>query len=344
MGVDIRELVTHKTVTFDDLANKPLAFDAFNIIYQFLASVRQADGTPLMDSNGNVTSHLSGLFYRNTKFLEAGIKPIYVFDGKPPQFKRTELIERQMRKEKAEKELEKAAELEKWKEVKKLAKQTIRLTDAMIEESKELLRAMGIPIVQAPSEGEAQAAYMAANGYAYASVSQDYDSLLFGAPRLIRNLSITGKRHHVRGGIIEIKPEEVILDDVLKTLGITRKQLIWLGILIGTDFNEGVKGIGPKKGLKIVKECKSIDDVIRIVYEKKGYEFIEDVKSIEQFFLNPPKTNKFKTEWREINKEKIIKILVDAHNFSYDRIMSTIEKLNRIQTEINKQTGLAEFM
>jgi len=240
--------------------------------------------------------------------------------------------------------MERAAELEKWKEVKKLAKQTIRLTDIMIEESKVLLKAMGIPIVQAPSEGEAQAAYMAANGYAYASVSQDYDSLLFGAPRLIRNLSITGKRHHIRGGVIEIKPEEVILNDALKALGITRDQLIWLGILVGTDFNEGVRGIGPKKGLKIVKESKTIDDVIKIVNEKKGYVFPEDINSVYQFFLNPPTTDKFKTEWREVDDKKIVKLLVDVHDFSYDRIMSTIKKLKTIQNEIGKQTGLPDIM
>lgn len=344
MGVNIHDIVEGKTITFDDLMNKPLAFDAFNIIYQFLASVRQPDGTPLMDSKDRVTSHLSGLFYRNAKFLDNSIKPIYVFDGKPPEFKRITIEERKERKEKAEKELEKAMELEEWKEVEKLAKQTIRLTDEMIEESKKLLRAMGIPIVQAPSEGEAQAAYMAAKGYAYASVSQDYDSLLFGAPKLIRNLSITGKRHHVRGGVIEIKPEEIDLQEVLTTLEINRDQLIWLGILVGTDFNEGVKGIGPKKGLKIVKQCKSLDDVIRTVKEMKEYVFPEDVESIYKFFLNPPVTDDFKLEWKEVDEEKIIKILVDEHDFSYDRVVNTLEKLKKIQKEIGKQTSLSDFM
>ena len=344
MGVNIKDIVEGKNISFEDLSKKPLGFDAFNMIYQFLASIRQYDGTPLVDSKDRTTSHLSGLFYRNTKFLEAGIKPVYVFDGKPPKFKTDTIKERQERKRKAEKELDKARELDQWSEIKKKSQQTIKLNDEMIEESKKLLKAMGIPVVQAVGEGEAQAAQMAKEGYVYSAVSQDYDSLLFGAPKLIKNLSITGKRHHVRGGIIDIKPEELELEKILNTLNISREQLIWLGILVGTDYNSGVKGIGAKKGLKIVQECRNIDDVMKIVKEKKDYVFDEDIESITEYFLNPPATKDFNLKWDEANEKSIIQILVDEHDFSYDRVESTIKKLKNCQTEINKQAAISDFM
>ncbi len=343
MGVNIKDIVEKKTIRMEDLSKKPVVFDGFNILYQFLASVRQYDGTPLTDSKNRITSHLSGLFYRNNKFLEAGIKPIYVFDGKPPDFKRMTLEKRQQRKSEAEKKFIEATDLGEIEQMQKLAKQKIRLTTSMIEEAKELLTAMGIPIVQAPSEGEAQAAYMAKEGYAYASVSQDYDSLLFGAPKLIRNLSITGKRHHIRGGTIDIKPEVIELNQVLETLNITREQLIWLGILIGTDFNEGVKGIGPKKGLKIVKECKNIEQVKEKAWEAKKYQFPEDIENVQQFFLNPPTTDDFKLKWKIINKNKTMELLVEEHDFSEDRIESSINKIENIQQENNKQKDISDF-
>ena len=344
MGVDIRKIVAGEKIGIDKLKNKTLAFDAFNMTYQFLASVRQYDGTPLMDSNNNITSHLSGLFYRNAKFIEQGLKLIYVFDGVPPEIKHRILRQRKQRKQKAAKELEKAIEKEQLDKMRKLSRQTLKLTDEMIYEAKILLRAMGIPVVEAPSEGEAQAAFMAMKGYAYASVSQDYDSLLFGAPRLIRNLSITGKRRHVRGGMINIEPEQIILASALKQMKISRKQLIWLGILVGTDFNEGVKGIGPKKGLKIVQQCTSLEQVIKTVRYKKEYDFPEDVKQIYNFFMNPPVTENFDIRWPQVDQNQVIKLLVDKHDFSYDRIKSALEKVCSATKQARTQGALTDYL
>lgn len=344
MGVNIKDIVEFNSITFDDLSGKPVAFDGFNVLYQFLASVRQADGTPLMDSKGNITSHLSGLFYRNLKFLEAGIKPIFVFDGKPPKFKRMTLDSRYERKQKAEKQYEIAHGEGDIEAMRKAAVQKLRLTEEMVQESKLLLKAMGIPIVQAPSEGEAQAAYMAMNGYAYASVSQDYDSLLFGTPRLVRNLSITGKRHHVRGGIIEIKPEEIELKKLLSDLQITREQLIMLGMLVGTDYNEGITGIGPKKGLKIAKECRTLRDMVGTVRELKGYEFPEDVEEIFNFFMEPTCTEDFNLKWEDVNVQKVVELLVEDHDFTHERIISSLEKIAGSQKEGRKQSGIMDFV
>lgn len=240
MGVPIGDLVPRKEIDLENLYGKKIAIDALNAIYQFLSTIRQRDGTPLMDSKGRITSHLSGLFYRTINLMEAGIKPAYVFDGKPPEFKRKELEKRREAREEAELKWKEALAKGNLEEARKYAQRATKVNEMLIEDAKKLLQLMGIPIIQAPSEGEAQAAYMASKGDVYASASQDYDSLLFGAPRLIRNLTITGKRKMPGKDVyVEIKPELVVLDEVLKELKITREKLIELAILVGTDYNPG---------------------------------------------------------------------------------------------------------
>ncbi|MEM4441430.1 MAG: flap endonuclease-1, partial [Ignisphaera sp.] len=252
MGVNLKDIIPSSCrQEVDDLkalAQRVIALDAYNALYQFLAAIRQPDGTPLMDSKGNVTSHLSGLFYRTINLMEYGIKPIYVFDGKPPELKREELERRRTRKEKALEMAVKAYSEGLKKEAAKYAVQALYLTEPMVRNAKKLLEAMGVPYVEAIGEGEAQAAYIAKKGLAWGTGSQDYDSLLFGAPRLVRNLTITGKRKLPGKDIyVEIKVEVIELDKLLKALSITREQLIDVAILIGTDYNpDGVEGIGPK--------------------------------------------------------------------------------------------------
>jgi flap endonuclease 1 (EC 3.1.-.-) len=245
-----------REVQLSELKGKKVSIDAYNAIYQFLTAIRQPDGTPLMDSQGRVTSHLSGIFYRTISLLEEGVIPIYVFDGKPPELKAQELERRRKIKEEAEKKLEKAKEEGETKELKKYSQMATRLTNDMAEEGKRLLEAMGIPVVQAPSEGEAEAAYLCSQGYTWAAASQDYDSLLFGANKLIRNLTLTGKRKLPKKDVyVEIKPELIELEDLLKKFGITREQLVDIGILIGTDYDpDGIKGIGPSYCSKNNKE------------------------------------------------------------------------------------------
>lgn len=344
MGIQLKDLLVKKEIDINYLKGKTVAVDAYNIMYQFLSSIRQYDGTPLMDSEGNITSHLSGLFYRNINFLETGILPVYVFDGKPPEFKITTLKGRKERKIAAKEKMRIALKKGSFAEARKYAQQVSRLTDEMIKEGKELLLAMGIPVIQAPSEGEAQASWMAKENVVYGVVSQDIDSLLFGAPRLIRNLSVTGKRKMLgQNRYVSISPEIIELEIMLKGLGITQEQLIWIGILIGTDFNNGVRGVGPKTALKIVKEHNHLNSIIKYIEKKYDYVFEEDPFKIEKFFLDPPITKDYDMNFKSPDKKKLIKILCERHEFGEIRIENALARLSKEVETKGKQKSLFEF-
>ncbi len=343
MGVNIRELVEPVAVeiSFESLSKKAIALDAYNMLYQFLATIRQRDGTPLMDSRGNITSHLNGLFYRTTNLLEYGIKVVYVFDGKPPEHKAKELERRMRARLEAEKKYIEALERGEVEEARIYAQQASRLTTPMVEDAKKLLTYMGVPVVQAPSEGEAQAAFMAARGDVWAAGSQDFDSLLFGSPRLVRNLAITGKRKLPRKEVyVEVKPELIELETLLKAHGITREQLVVIGILVGTDYApEGVRGIGVKKALKLVKELRDPERVFKAV------EWTHDIppEEIFRYFLNPEVTDKYRLEWRPPNREAIIKLLVNEHDFSQERVENALERLEKAYRTHFKQASLESW-
>jgi len=218
MGVNIGDLFKEEKISFSDLSDNVIAIDAYNVLHQFLASIRQRDGTPLKNSSGEITSHLSGLFHRTANLVEARIKPVYAFDGKPHPLKAKTIEDRHKRKVIAEKEWKEALEAGDLEKAKSKAQQTSRLTDEMIQQSKQLLTALGIPYVQSPSEGESQASYMVKKGDAYAVGSQDYDCLLVGSPRLVRNLTSADKRKLPGKEVVELyltapagrinKPEE----------------------------------------------------------------------------------------------------------------------------------------
>jgi len=326
MGVKLVDILKSEEISIEQCSNKIIAIDAYNAIYQFLSSIRQYDGTPLMDSKGRITSHLSGLFYRTAKLMENNIKPVFVFDGKHPDFKTSEQERRREVREEAMTEWKRALSKGDYENAKKYAKASSIITTEIIEQSKIIVEAMGIPIVQAPSEGEAQAAVMVQKGLCYAAASQDYDSLLFGAPILIRNLSITGKRKVFGRGYVQINPEKIELQKNLENLGITRDQLIVMGILIGTDFDPGgIKGIGPKKALSIVKKYNNIDDVFKEV----GWNFKTPYEKIFDFFKTPPYKDPENMEFKEPDDEKIKKILCDEYEFSVDRIEKVLNELKK---------------
>ncbi|RLF17022.1 MAG: flap endonuclease-1 [Thermoprotei archaeon] len=341
MGVNLGELVIRKPITFEVLQGKVIAIDAYNALYQFLAIIRQPDGTPLMDSRGNITSHLSGLLYRTINLLEKGIKPVYVFDGKPPEMKDLEILRRTKIKEEAMKRYEEALKRGDIVEARKYAQRALRLTEPMVNDAKELLDLMGIPWVQAPSEGEAQAAYMTQKGDAWATASQDYDSLLFGTPRLVRNLTISGRRKMPGKDVyVEIKPELIDLNESLKALGISREQLIDIAILLGTDYNpDGVKGVGPKRALRLIKTYGSLEKVLPIV---KG-EFPVDPLKIKEFFLNPDVTDNYVIEWREPDVQKIKEFLCKEHDFSEERVERAVRRLEKAIRQIRTQSSLEEW-
>jgi flap endonuclease-1 len=344
MGVDLGDLAVKNTISLQSLSGKVIAIDAFNILYQFLASIRQEDGTPLSDFRGNVTAHLSGLFYRNAKLLEAGMRPVYVFDGKAHRFKEKEQGRRKETKKAAEAKWKEALALEKYEDAKKFAQATSRLTSPMVEESKRLLLSMGIPVVQAPSEGEAQASMMVQQGLAFATASQDYDALMFGSPVLVRNISITGRRKVPRQNrFIIVEPERIDLPETLTALGIDRTGLIMIGILTGTDFNEGIKGVGPKTALKIVREHTTLDSLISYVKEKYDYQFEVDIQEVFDLFLDPPYKPPEKLKWDDIDEEAVSKLLVEEHDFSEDRVAKVVNDIKETTKERAAQSRLEQW-
>ncbi len=342
MGLNIKEIIPRKEIKILDLKGKTICIDAFNTLYQFLTSIRQIDGTPLMDNKKRVTSHLSGLFYRNIALLEDGIKLIYVFDGKAPALKTKTHKNRKEVRDIAKEKYQEAKQVEDIVAMKRYSSQLIRLNDEMIKESKELLKAMGIAVVQAPSEGEAEAAYLSKiKKEVYASASQDYDSLLFGAPRLIRNLTLA-RRRKTYSGYVEINPELIELEKVLNTLEINLDQLICLGILVGTDYNpKGVPGIGQKKALQLVKKFKQpvlifkeVEQRIHTLSEEEQF----DWKEIFEIFHNKDLVRDFEIEFPKVNEEKIKEILIKEHDFSEERVNKQINRLREIKEKAKQKT------
>jgi len=342
LGVNLRDLVPKTTVKLEDLSGKSIAIDAYNALYQFLAIIRQPDGTPLKDNLGKVTSHLSGLLYRTSNLVEMGIKPIYVFDGIPPTLKEVEIKRRMRVKEEAAIRYEQALKAGKTEEARVYAQATSHLKDYMAEDSKKLLNLMGIPWIQAPSEGEAQAAHLARRGDADYCASQDYDSLLFGAPKLLRNVTISGRRKLPSKNIyVEIVPEVVELEQVLKECGITYEQLIDVGILIGTDFNpDGIKGLGPKTALKLIKEHGSLENTLPHL---KNAEFPAEPQRIREIFLKPRTIDSYRIEWREPDVEGLVTFICKERDFSEDRVRKTLERMQKGTEKLKGKTTLEKW-
>ncbi|PJA22445.1 flap endonuclease-1, partial [archaeon CG_4_10_14_0_2_um_filter_Archaea_38_6] len=337
MGVPFKDLVHSEEISIKDLAGKKIAVDAHNTLYQFVSTIRQYDGSPLADSKGRITSHLSGLFYRTTKIMSDGVKPCFVFDGKPPVFKNNTVSTRRNAREKAREEYEQALKVEDYETARSKSMQMARLTPEMIEESKKLLKFIGVPVIQAPCEGEAQASHMCRNGDVFACVSQDYDSLLFKSPVLVRNLNITGKRKiPYRNAYVNISPEMIVLKKELERLGLSQEQLIMLAILVGTDYNpKGIFGIGPKTAYKRVKELKTFNKIFA------GIEWSFDVspKEIFDLFMNHPVTDDYSLKWEEPDDKALIKLLCSEHEFGEDRVVNALKRV-RDFNKSKSQTGL----
>lgn len=323
MGVKLADLIIKNDISFEELKDRRIAVDFSNVVYQFLSNIRQADGTPLMDSNGKITSHLVGLFSRTANLMEKGIKICYVFDGKPPLLKIKEREEREHRKRIAESKLEKAREEESEKDVLKYSKQIVRLTPEIMQESKELISAMGLPVIQAPSEAEAQAAFMCEQEDVFACGSQDYDSLLFNSPKVIQNLTLSQKRRLPNGSFVWIKPQIIDLKENLEHLKLTPDQLLVIGILIGTDYNPGgVKGIGPKTALRLVQQNKNFDDIFKEV--KADFNW----KEIYAVFKSMPIMKNYQLKWHPVDEKKVRTLLINKHNFSEERVNNTLKKIS----------------
>lgn len=333
MGLDLKALCVREKTNLESFASKIVAIDAYNAIYQFLSIIRGPDGLPLTDYSGKITSHITGLFYRNINFLSLGIKPVYVFDGKPPSLKSAEIERRKQIKKEATIKYENAVSQGRYEDAKKYAQQTSILKDEMVEDSKRLLSLFGIPFVHAPSEGEATAAHMTITGQAHVSASQDFDSLLFGAKKLVRNFTNSGKRKLPnRNTTIEVEPEVIDLAKTLDSLGITREQLVDVGILIGTDFNpDGFERVGPKTALKAIKQHGKLEEIPQI--QEKLDQI--DYKQIRDIFLNPKVATVSELKFGNVDYQGITDYLTRERNFSIDRVGTS---LNRLKKSVEKKS------
>jgi flap endonuclease-1 len=334
MGVDLSDIIVAHKKKVEDFKGKVIAIDGFNALYQFLSIIRQPDGTPLMDSKGRVTSHLAGLIYRTANFLEAGIKPVYVFDGKPHPMKSKTVEERRHIRKKAKQDWADAIEKEDIKRARTKAMASSRLTEEMVNTSKSLLEKLGLPYVQAPGEGEAQASFMTIRGDAWGTSSQDFDPLLLGCPMLVRNLAVTGRRKMPRKEMyVEVNPEIIDLQYNRVELGISREQLVDLAILVGTDFNDGVRGIGPKKALGLVRTHGSLESVLK----EKSLE-IEGHEEIRKIFLEPDVTDEYRLDWNDPDEEAVLDLLCGEFEFSRERIRGAVNKIRSSRSSREQKT------
>jgi len=337
MGIQLSSLLETRKIKVEELSGQRIAIDGYNVLYQFLTSIRQADGSLLTDSEGRVTSHLSGILFRFSKLVENGIRLCVVFDGKPPQLKMNLLEERRQRKIKAQIEWEAAVEAGDRETARTKAQQTTRLESHMIDDSKKLLDLLGIPWVEAPSEGEAQVASLLEQGMVDYGASQDFDTVLFGASKFIRNLTLSGRRKLPKQQKwVEVSPEIVDLEASFQKLEINREQLIDVAILMGTDFNPGIDGIGPKRGLKLIQEFGKAEGAL----EKLGKE-IDNLDEIRTLFLDHPSVD-FTPEWRTPNVESTIKYLCNDYSFNKGRVEKALEKYVESKTKA-RQFTLGDF-
>jgi flap endonuclease-1 len=325
MGVDFGDSIPREKIRLEDISGWKLAVDGYNTLYQFLAIIRGMDGGHLKDSQGRVTSHISGLFYRNINLMELGMKLVYVFDGKPPELKMEEIRRRSEQRREAKDQYLRALQSGDMVQARKYAEASTVLRRDMVSDAKELLDAMGIPWVDAPSEGEAQASVMAIEGTVNAVASQDHDSIVFGAPVLVRNVTISGKRRLPSKGImINVVPERITLSSVLSATGLTREQLVDYAILLGTDFNpNGFEGVGPATALKYLKKYGRLEDV------KELHEALEGVnyQEIRRLYLDAPATKGVRPDWKPIDRQRIVSFLVGDHSFSRERVEAALARI-----------------
>lgn len=341
MGVNLTSIVLKHVLSLESLKGRSFSVDGNNYLYQFLALIRMPNGSPLKDSRGNTTSHLTGLVFRTTRLMnEYKMRLIFVFDGKPPELKTEEINRRREARKKASKEWVEALRAGNYARAFSKAVVTSRLTRPMIEDSKRLLGLLGIPCIQAPSEAEAQAAFMAARGEVWAASSKDYDSLLFGTPRLVRFLTLTGKEYlPSKGSFRPLKPELIVLHELLEELGITREQLVDLAILVGTDFNTGVRGIGPKKALRLIKAYGKLENI----FGETEIRLPESYQKIRELFLKPQVNTNYEISYGELQEEEVYKFLCKERDFSRKRVRTAIERMKRFYSWA-KQSDLKKWL
>lgn len=337
MGVNITSLLSSREVSFSDFKGKVVAIDASIFIHNFLHNIRTFDGSLFSDSKGNITSHLIGILSRTCTLLSQNIKPVFVFDGKPPTMKSGELLKREAYREKARELYEIAKDKGDIENMKKYASSSIRMNKEIVDDAKKLISLLGCPFIQAPSEAEAQASFLVSKGDASVVVSQDSDVLLFGAPFLVRNFFASGKK--IKGK--EIFPLEFSLKKTLEEKNISLDQLIFLSMLVGTDYNVGgIKKIGPTKALELVKQFENPDELFSFVKWNEFFNF--PWKEIFKLFKNPKVLENYEINFSPCDKEKLKEFLINEREFSMDRVDKALNILNKFQSS-SRQKGLGDF-
>lgn len=285
MGLAVlSKLLVRRPVKLSSLKGKRLAVDTYIQLHQFLKKMPR-----LTNSRGEVTTHLSGLFYRTIYMLSLGVKPVFVFDGPFPEIRRHERIV-----------------------LPTVSRVGSVVTHELVNSSKELLSLLGVPVVQSPSEGEAQAAFLARKGVVFAVMSEDFDSLLFGAQRMMCQLSV-GRNAFMYD-----------LHENLRHLRISQDQFIALAMLVGTDFNPGVEGVGPKRGLELVRRYNHrLDKLFRFVPWRYQYTW----KEVFDCIRTMPVTNKYRLKWKNPDVKGLERFLVEKHNFSALRVRNALRKV-----------------
>jgi flap endonuclease-1 len=345
MGVAIGSLIKEckEKIDLNDFKQKTLGFDAYNILYQFVTTIRGSDGQPLTNSSGEITSHINGLFYRVCKILNYGIKPVFVFDGESNILKKETKEKRSQIRTNAKEKYKQAIKEGNIEETNKYARQSATINKQIIQESKEFLLNLGVDYINAPGEAESQIAYLTKNKYFDYSVSQDFDCILFGSPNLLKNISVSGKRKVPGKNIyIDVYPYKLESKCIFNKLGIDRKKLIWLSIFIGTDFNKKIKGIGPKTALKLVKKYDNYKDIIKEL-ESKGKKIDFDFKEIENIFYNPNIDKDPKIEKGKLNIPKLKDLLINKYEFNENRINNYLNKFLKNKEELEKQKTIDKW-
>ena len=345
MGVAIGALIEDckKRIDLSEFKGQKFGFDAYNMLYQFVTTIRGIDGEPLKNEKGEITSHYSGIFYRISNVLSNGITPVFVYDGVSNELKNKTKQDRRDRRAVAKEKLDKAILEEDIENMNRFARQSATIDGKIIDESKELLEAMGVSCFTAPGEAEAQISYMTANNQVDYCVSQDFDCLLFGSPNLLKNIGASGKRKvPFKKVYIDVYPYVIESEQVFSKLGITREKLIWMSMLIGTDFNNKVEGVGPKTALKLVQENNSFEDILKQLKEKnKEIDF--DYKEIQDIFLNPDVNKDPIFEKQTFNRQKIEHILVDKAGFEEKRTINYLNEFEKKRNEVDKQKTLSKW-
>jgi len=276
-NADLRSLAVIDDIAFEDVGGSVVAVDAHNWLYRYLTTtVRFTSDAKYTTADGEEVANLVGVVQGLPKFFEHDLTPVFVFDGSVADLKEDEVAQRREEREKREEKLEAARERGDAEAISRLDSQTQRLTDTILTTTREVFEHLDVPIVDAPAEGEAQAAHMARQGTVDYVGTEDYDALLLGAPLTLRQLTSSGD------------PELMDFEATLDHHGITWEQLVDAAILMGTDFNPGIDGVGPKTAITLVKEHGDLWGAL-----EARDEHIDHGDRIRAMFLEPTVTDDY---------------------------------------------------